>query len=140
MIRRPPRSTLSSSSAASDVYKRQVDGVADGREHPAVAETDIADDHLAAVNADAELERLAQVGGELVIHVFNVRGDERRRAHRLPAGRSWVDIEPEQSQQPVADELIGLTAGVDHGLRGRAEKPVNQENHVEWQPRLGEFG
>src|SRR5665648_656763 len=26
MIRRPPRSTLSSSSAASDVYKRQVDG------------------------------------------------------------------------------------------------------------------
>src|SRR5674536_143199 len=29
MIRRPPRSTLSSSSAASDVYKRQVVGVAD---------------------------------------------------------------------------------------------------------------
>src|SRR5664279_1945726 len=28
MIRRPPRSTLSSSSAASDVYKRQVGGVA----------------------------------------------------------------------------------------------------------------
>eukprot|EP00658_Telonema_sp_P-2_P004644 TRINITY_DN11722_c0_g1_i15.p1 TRINITY_DN11722_c0_g1~~TRINITY_DN11722_c0_g1_i15.p1 ORF type:complete len:100 (-),score=16.54 TRINITY_DN11722_c0_g1_i15:553-852(-) len=27
MIRRPPRSTLSSSSAASDVYKRQVQGV-----------------------------------------------------------------------------------------------------------------
>ena len=26
MIRRPPRSTLSSSSAASDVYKRQIDG------------------------------------------------------------------------------------------------------------------
>src|SRR5674536_370723 len=26
MIRRPPRSTLSSSSAASDVYKRQTDG------------------------------------------------------------------------------------------------------------------
>src|SRR5664279_5060278 len=28
MIRRPPRSTLSSSSAASDVYKRQLEGVA----------------------------------------------------------------------------------------------------------------
>src|SRR5664280_3819637 len=27
MIRRPPRSTLSSSSAASDVYKRQLDGL-----------------------------------------------------------------------------------------------------------------
>src|SRR5664280_3862028 len=34
MIRRPPRSTLSSSSAASDVYKRQVEhteGVGNGR-------------------------------------------------------------------------------------------------------------
>src|SRR5674536_114508 len=29
MIRRPPRSTLSSSSAASDVYKRQGDGMID---------------------------------------------------------------------------------------------------------------
>eukprot|EP00658_Telonema_sp_P-2_P046058 TRINITY_DN34143_c0_g1_i1.p1 TRINITY_DN34143_c0_g1~~TRINITY_DN34143_c0_g1_i1.p1 ORF type:complete len:113 (+),score=45.94 TRINITY_DN34143_c0_g1_i1:86-424(+) len=36
MIRRPPRSTLSSSSAASDVYKRQVDygGVPDGYYKP----------------------------------------------------------------------------------------------------------
>src|SRR5665648_201908 len=31
MIRRPPRSTLSSSSAASDVYKRQVDAVSSAR-------------------------------------------------------------------------------------------------------------
>src|SRR5664280_3830528 len=30
MIRRPPRSTLSSSSAASDVYKRQVSGGSEG--------------------------------------------------------------------------------------------------------------
>src|SRR5665648_1293511 len=29
MIRRPPRSTLSSSSAASDVYKRQINGLTD---------------------------------------------------------------------------------------------------------------
>src|SRR5664280_3784517 len=34
MIRRPPRSTLSSSSAASDVYKRQVFCVASGRSRP----------------------------------------------------------------------------------------------------------
>src|SRR5665648_321668 len=31
MIRRPPRSTLSSASAASDVYKRQVDAVSSAR-------------------------------------------------------------------------------------------------------------
>eukprot|EP00658_Telonema_sp_P-2_P041777 TRINITY_DN29914_c0_g1_i2.p1 TRINITY_DN29914_c0_g1~~TRINITY_DN29914_c0_g1_i2.p1 ORF type:complete len:123 (+),score=28.86 TRINITY_DN29914_c0_g1_i2:131-499(+) len=33
MIRRPPRSTLSSSSAASDVYKRQAWTGPDGKEH-----------------------------------------------------------------------------------------------------------
>src|SRR5680860_1922045 len=32
MIRRPPRSTQSRSSAASDVYKRQVQGIIDGGE------------------------------------------------------------------------------------------------------------
>eukprot|EP00658_Telonema_sp_P-2_P034000 TRINITY_DN24860_c0_g1_i1.p1 TRINITY_DN24860_c0_g1~~TRINITY_DN24860_c0_g1_i1.p1 ORF type:complete len:335 (-),score=53.86 TRINITY_DN24860_c0_g1_i1:180-1184(-) len=40
MIRRPPRSTLSSSSAASDVYKRQVQHGAEGE--PAAAECDAA--------------------------------------------------------------------------------------------------
>eukprot|EP00656_Telonema_subtile_P055839 TRINITY_DN8772_c0_g2_i1.p1 TRINITY_DN8772_c0_g2~~TRINITY_DN8772_c0_g2_i1.p1 ORF type:complete len:107 (+),score=20.40 TRINITY_DN8772_c0_g2_i1:87-407(+) len=34
MIRRPPRSTLSSSSAASDVYKRQVSTQSTGRSDP----------------------------------------------------------------------------------------------------------
>src|SRR5674536_141488 len=33
MIRRPPRSTLSSSSAASDVYKRQLEDHTNRREH-----------------------------------------------------------------------------------------------------------
>eukprot|EP00658_Telonema_sp_P-2_P072300 TRINITY_DN61459_c0_g1_i1.p1 TRINITY_DN61459_c0_g1~~TRINITY_DN61459_c0_g1_i1.p1 ORF type:complete len:473 (+),score=96.51 TRINITY_DN61459_c0_g1_i1:147-1565(+) len=36
MIRRPPRSTLSSSSAASDVYKRQIQGGAAGMSSPAI--------------------------------------------------------------------------------------------------------
>src|SRR5674536_38454 len=38
MIRRPPRSTLSSSSAASDVYKRQVMVLRIGRLHQITAE------------------------------------------------------------------------------------------------------
>ena len=92
------------------------------------------------MNADAELERLAQVGGKLMIQVFNIRGDECGRAHRLPAGGNRVDVEPEKRKQPIADELIGLAAGIDHCLRGCAEKPVNQEDHVERQPRLGELG
>eukprot|EP00658_Telonema_sp_P-2_P043094 TRINITY_DN31049_c0_g1_i1.p1 TRINITY_DN31049_c0_g1~~TRINITY_DN31049_c0_g1_i1.p1 ORF type:complete len:105 (+),score=10.47 TRINITY_DN31049_c0_g1_i1:94-408(+) len=39
MIRRPPRSTLSSSSAASDVYKRQVKDMASLRFTPGVTTT-----------------------------------------------------------------------------------------------------
>eukprot|EP00656_Telonema_subtile_P013749 TRINITY_DN1698_c0_g1_i2.p1 TRINITY_DN1698_c0_g1~~TRINITY_DN1698_c0_g1_i2.p1 ORF type:complete len:205 (+),score=50.56 TRINITY_DN1698_c0_g1_i2:101-715(+) len=39
MIRRPPRSTLSSSSAASDVYKRQVSTQSTGQETPRHGET-----------------------------------------------------------------------------------------------------
>src|SRR5664280_3907840 len=38
MIRRPPRSTLSSSSAASDVYKRQ--DISDDRGHPEVVDAE----------------------------------------------------------------------------------------------------
>ena len=38
MIRRPPRSTLDRSSAASDVYKRQVQEGADMQERPGVQE------------------------------------------------------------------------------------------------------
>ena len=37
MIRRPPRSTLDRSSAASDVYKRQVDEVGDDEEVAGIA-------------------------------------------------------------------------------------------------------
>src|SRR5664280_1597801 len=40
MIRRPPRSTLSSSSAASDVYKRQLEEGAEEEEIPSESEED----------------------------------------------------------------------------------------------------
>eukprot|EP00656_Telonema_subtile_P056604 TRINITY_DN907_c0_g1_i1.p1 TRINITY_DN907_c0_g1~~TRINITY_DN907_c0_g1_i1.p1 ORF type:complete len:109 (+),score=20.16 TRINITY_DN907_c0_g1_i1:91-417(+) len=59
MIRRPPRSTLSSSSAASDVYKRQVSTQSTGHEpctmvdHRNTASTD----HLAKAVARKALER-----------------------------------------------------------------------------------
>ena len=85
-------------------------------------------------------DRLGQFGGELVVHVFDIGGDARRSAHRLPASGGRIDIEPEQSEHAVADELIGLSAGIEHRLRGRAEETIDQENDVERQPRFGELG
>ena len=51
---------------------RDVNGVSECGEHRMIAKTDVADDDLAAVNADAELDRLVQLTGELVVHVFDV--------------------------------------------------------------------
>ena len=58
MIRRPPRSTLDRSSAASDVYKRQgVDGPAPDHGHP----QDGLDDQPAAHRLDPRLGRAGAV-------------------------------------------------------------------------------
>src|SRR5665648_1277970 len=59
MIQRPPRSTLSSSSAASDVYKRQVDGLR--IDHP---------DGLA--DPRGYLDRLAEATGEAWVVVEKI--------------------------------------------------------------------
>ena len=90
------------------------------------------------LNADAELDRLAQLGGELVIHVFDICGNIRRRGHRLPTGGRRVDTEAEQGEHAIADVLVGLATGVDHGLRGRAQETIDQEYDVEWQTGLGQ--
>jgi len=66
-----------------------VDRIAQRGEHGMIAEADVADDDFAAVNADSELHRLLQFAGQLVIHVFDVRGDDGCGADCLAAcGRS----------------------------------------------------
>ena len=47
---------------------------------------------------------------------------------------------PNKREHTVADELVRLTARVDHRLRGRLDEPVDQKDDVERQPRLGERG
>src|SRR5664280_738653 len=59
MIRRPPRSTLSSSSAASDVYKRQHAGRAFDEEEGIEVKQRIRQCHFANGPASAEIERAA---------------------------------------------------------------------------------
>src|SRR6202035_4038443 len=114
--------------------------VAERGEHRVIAKADVADDDLAAVNADAELDRLLQFAGEGVIHVFYIRGDHRSRPQRLPGGGRRIDIEAEQRQQAVADELVRLPAGVDHRLRRGLQETVDQEYDIERQPRLSHLG
>src|SRR5674536_116982 len=100
MIRRPPRSTLSSSSAASDVYKRQetkallayavLDDVLDARERPAADEQDVRGVYLeellvrvlaAALGRDARHGALQYLQQRL-LHAFtgDVPGDARALA------------------------------------------------------------
>src|SRR5882762_8884662 len=43
-------------------------------------------------------------------------------------------------RQAVADELVRLSAGIDHSLRCGFEETVDQENGVERQACLGKLG
>src|SRR5665648_1304918 len=61
MIRRPPRSTLSSSSAASDVYKRQQQG-----EHGGLAVPVAPDDADPVALADPDGDRVEDHGGRVL--------------------------------------------------------------------------
>ena len=80
------------------------------------------------------------LGGELVVQMGDVRRDQRGGPQRLPAGGRRIGVEPEQRQHAVADELVGLAAGVGHRARHRVDKAVDQEHDVEGQARLRQAG
>src|SRR5664280_3921854 len=61
MIRRPPRSTLSSSSAASDVYKRQGVEVALQQCHGAAGHAEVIDETL-LLQLDQRVDRTTRCG------------------------------------------------------------------------------
>src|SRR5674536_357735 len=75
MIRRPPRSTLSSSSAASDVYKRQLEtDIVRGRPPAFVARRTRKDEGMAAqeIPADELSARKGPLAGPLVVDLSRV--------------------------------------------------------------------
>src|SRR3979490_2436916 len=49
-------------------------------------------------------------------------------------------VKPEEPQHAVTDELVGPAAALDHRLRHRAEKTVDDEHGVERQPLFGHTG
>ena len=102
------------------------------------AEADVADDHFAGMDADTVGHRLMRLGGDLVIEVTDVRGDQRGGTQRLLAGGSAVGAQPEQRQHAVADELIRLTAGVGDSARHCLDKAVDEHDNIEGKPRLAQ--
>src|SRR5674536_77131 len=83
MIRRPPRSTLSSSSAASDVYKRQVyvcGQCADGDEHV----------HVGAVGLERPVCTYVEWPSTDELH----RGGEDEKPHRTSEPREGIKRDP----------------------------------------------
>lgn len=72
---------------------RDIDGVAERREHHVVAVADVADDHLAAVNADAEADRLVQVVAQKPVQFVDVDGNQRSRPQGLAANPARIGQE-----------------------------------------------
>src|SRR5664279_5663593 len=115
MIRRPPRSTLSSSSAASDVYKRQVGPWARGATCSSVVE----DDAVAAVGVgpgDGTLVVADHVAGPTLETLLVVEEDaavgrgreEVGRAGRdaAPGGARPADVGVHSDVRPLADAKV----------------------------------
>src|SRR5674536_22903 len=101
MIRRPPRSTLSSSSAASDVYKRQVrrhEGVGDGLIETAAGQS--------APDGAPHLLRLGQAAG---------RAMPRERLRRQMVADDTPDLLDEVD---LAHKVGAERRGRDRPLRG----------------------
>src|SRR5665648_463022 len=123
MIRRPPRSTLSSSSAASDVYKRQA-GAGDQDLAVVVGDLDLALDDVGDLVVGA-LEvpalRVAAPGAEAESVVDRVRGGE-LLCGRLCLVRAMHSLFP--------DHILGLDdadlggASLAHGSSWRRPVPV----------------
>ena len=81
---------------------RDVDGIAERGELHMVAIADIAHDHFAAVNPDAEADRFAQVVFEELIQFLNMERNAPRRRQSLTAGGLPVGRQSKQSELPVA--------------------------------------
>src|SRR4029077_11837938 len=99
--------------------RRHIDGIAEGGEYGVILKTDVADDHLAAMNTEAILDRLGQVGCELAGHVFHIGRNIDGGTYGLAARSLRVDVDAEQRKNAITDKLVRLTAGVQRRLRAR---------------------
>src|SRR5450756_2054529 len=84
MIRRPPRSTQSRSSAASDVYKRQGGGVLDDLGHRRIEDT--------GPGVGVRQDVMDLVGHVAVVHIDRGASELERREERLEVLRGVEEI------------------------------------------------
>src|SRR5664280_2561477 len=141
MIRRPPRSTLSSSSAASDVYKRQVKGVAAYADHAQILGQE--DDKVYAFIHEAlastlctDLDLNAWVGLVLKCGEINLRTME-----LLDAGNTTAFGHPVPTKVPLGAKKGKAILISGHDLKDLAEllkqtegKGINVYTHGEMLP------
>ena len=66
--------------------RSDIDRVSQRGEDDMIAVADVADDHFAAMNADPEPDRLAQIMAEEFVRLIDIRGDHGGRPDRLTAG------------------------------------------------------
>src|SRR5664279_6338047 len=120
MIRRPPRSTLSSSSAASDVYKRQPPAVGVVLEVPRPRQGQglLPGEDLAPLRRDVEARVVVAGAGRTVTvahRVGEVHGDAAQGVYRV--------LETEEvDHDEVADrDPEGGLHGLDQGVRAASK-------------------
>ena len=112
--------------------------VADHRELRMTFVSNGAGDRHAGVDADAETDRVDQRMRQCAVEAVDSGGDCGAGGDRLPAGDVGLVVHPEQGQQPVAQNLVGLAAGAQYCCAHGVEKLVDDEHGVERQAPLGQ--
>src|SRR5664280_1727987 len=121
MIRRPPRSTLSSSSAASDVYKRQIFASGDSRNDANAVFFSLVR-HVRMLDAASQLGESDQstAAKQLGVHPFTAKKllDQRRQYDRRRLARAYSALAvAETGLRGRAPATLESAGGVNHGDR-----------------------
>ena len=115
---------------------RHVDGVADHREVDRLAVADTAEQERADLDADADLQRPAQLRLELGVDVVEHEIDRACRAQGLAATDLDPRMLPEYGEQPVAEELVDPAAVLGDRSADDGEELVQHVHDVVGQPFL----
>eukprot|EP00658_Telonema_sp_P-2_P003295 TRINITY_DN11215_c0_g1_i4.p1 TRINITY_DN11215_c0_g1~~TRINITY_DN11215_c0_g1_i4.p1 ORF type:complete len:146 (+),score=27.56 TRINITY_DN11215_c0_g1_i4:78-515(+) len=144
MIRRPPRSTLSSSSAASDVYKRQV-------QEEVGVELDPTFEPLLAANYNQPRARDGAVNDHFMLFVVRAKSKTLRIDHNEVQQAKWFDVnqlhniyqrhEQLEFPQPYIEadgEKIGVMeiVGIGNFMEGRCRTLKSVATRRPWKSFL----
>src|SRR5664280_3714663 len=143
MIRRPPRSTLSSSSAASDVYKRQIFPRAERMGAEAIAALVVVDPGWVVVEDPARMlgaTRLVHQKADLVIVAFPEPAHAAMLALALPELHVDMALVVERGDEFVTMKLRALRELLGAGkIEPDALERVRQRGHGNLHPQAGSF-